>query len=51
MVSYYKLKPKKSKLINRLNQQSNLIEKLINDGVEIQNTETPLSHNERLQIK
>ena len=36
MVSYYKLRPTKSKLVNRLNHQSNLIEKIINDGGEIQ---------------
>ena len=51
MVSYYKLRPTKSKRVNRLNHQSNLNEKLINDGGEIQINDAPLPHIERLQIK
>jgi len=51
MVSYNKIRPKKSKLVNRMNHQSNLLEKLINDGGKIQITNAPLPHIERLQIK
>lgn len=51
MVSYYKLRPTKSKLVNRLNHQSNLIEKLINEGGENQIADTPFPHIERLQTK
>ena len=51
MVLYYKLRPAKSKLVNRLNHQPNLIEKLINGREDIQITDALLPYIERLQIK
>jgi len=51
MVPCNKLRLTKSKLVKRLNYQSNLIEKLINDGGEIQITDASLLPYKRLQIK
>jgi len=51
MVSYYTIRPTKNKLVYPLNHQSNLIEKLINGGGEIQIIDAPLLHIKRLQIK
>ncbi|GIS85401.1 MAG: hypothetical protein CM1200mP16_17010 [Nitrospina sp.] len=52
MVSHYKIRPTKIKFFKTIeNPQSNLIEKLINDGGEIQINDAPPPHIERLQIK
>ena len=51
MVPYNKRKPTKSKPVNQLKYQSNLIEKLINDGGEIQIADASLLPYKRLQIK
>ena len=51
MVLYYKLRPAKSKLVNRLNHQPNLVEKLINCGEDIQIPNALFPHIKRLQIK
>ena len=50
MVPCNKLRLTKSKLVKRLNYQSNLIEKLINDGGEIQITDASLLLYKRLKI-
>ena len=51
MVLHYKLRPAKSKLVNQLNHQPNLIEKLINGGEDIQIPDALFPHIERLKIK
>ena len=51
MVSYYTFRSTKRKLVSRHNHQPNLIEELINEDGEIQITEPPFHHIERLQIK
>ena len=52
MVPYNKRRPTKSKPVNQLKYQSNLIEKSINDGGEIQITDLAfLLQYKRLKVK